>query len=91
MRIAILSELFPPSIGGQEIRFAELAEVLVRQGHTVDVFCLAHDAAVPACETLSPGLTVTRRPRVADYRRPNSKLLPRSLTGMVRYAVAARR
>jgi len=91
MRIAILSELFPPSIGGQEIRFAELAEVLVRQGHTIDVFCLAHDAAVPACEILLPGLTVTRRPRVADYRRPNSKFLPRSLTGMVRYAVAARR
>lgn len=90
MRIAILSELFPPSIGGQEIRFAELAEVLVQQGHTVDVFCLAHNATVAAYEDSSPGLTVTRRPRVPSYRLPTTKLLPRSLTGMVRYAIAAR-
>ena len=90
MRIAILSELFPPSTGGQAIRFAELAEVLVQQGHSVDVFCLAHDATVPANENPSPGLTITRPPRVSSYHMPAINLLPRSLTGMVRYAIAAR-
>lgn len=91
MKFVMLSELFPPSIGGHEVRFSELATTLTSLGHSVEVFCIAHDETVPHFEQIHPGVVVTRFPRLPTYKRPNSRFLPRSLSGMIRYSFAARR
>ena len=88
MRIAMLTELFPPSIGGQEVRFAELANALADKGHSVQVLCIKHVATLPEQETLASGVTVIREPYLPNYRQMHGKLLPRSLPGMLRYAFA---
>jgi glycosyltransferase involved in cell wall biosynthesis len=90
MRIAFLTELFPPSIGGQEVRFAELASALAVRGHTVEVLCIKHADDLPTREDIKPGVSVLRRPFVEKYRRSQGSLLPRSLVGMVKFAWAAR-
>ena len=64
MRLVMLTELFPPSVGGQEVRFQELAEELVRQNHTVDILCIGHDASLPAFEQLGPSITISRQPYI---------------------------
>jgi len=90
MRIAMLTELFPPSVGGQEVRFAELATALSERGHSVDVLAICHADDLPRRETLSPGVTIHRRPYIAHYRRPQGWPAPRSLVGIIRYALAVR-
>ena len=91
MRIALLTELFPPSIGGQEVRFAELANALASRGHSVKVLCIEHLRDLPEQEQLASGVTVIRRPFVPNYRQVHGSFLPRSLKGMVAYAFAVRR
>ena len=53
MRIALVTELFPPSFGGQEIRFKEFAEEYARLGHSVDVYTIDHTGKLPREETLN--------------------------------------
>ena len=90
MRIGIFTELYLPSIGGQEIRFAELAQVFRERGHEVSVYCVANLREAPDRETLN-GIEVHRFPRDEDYRRPRSSLLPRSPKTILKYAAWARR
>jgi glycosyltransferase involved in cell wall biosynthesis len=91
VNIGFLTELFPPSVGGQQQRFAELANLLAMQGHQVTVMCIRDLAEAPAEEKLANGVSVIRRPRLQRYEKPFGGLLPRSPLGMVRYALAARR
>jgi glycosyltransferase involved in cell wall biosynthesis len=91
VKIGFLTELFPPSLGGQEQRFAGLADQLAKQGHQVTVMCIRHSAQVATDETLSSGVAVIRRPTIQHYYKPLGGLVPRSPLGMVRYALAARR
>lgn len=91
MNIGILTELFPPSIGGQEQRFAALADLLAERGHQVTVMCLGFPTNAPAEQVLPNGVVVLRRPRAPHYYKPLRGLLPRSPVDMVRYALAARR
>ena len=91
MRIALLTELFPPSIGGQEIRFAELANALALRGHSIQVLCVKHAIELPTSEQIKPGVNVLRRPFVKNYRLPQGSMLPRSLLGMIRFALSARK
>ncbi len=42
MRIAILTELFHPHIGGTEVRLYEISKRLVRRGHEVNVFTIQY-------------------------------------------------
>ena len=89
MRIAIFTELFPPSIGGQEIRFAGIADELARRGHSVEVFC---NRNVPGSETseVHGNLTIHRHPTAYDYQRPALKWLRRRPYPLLRYAVWCR-
>jgi glycosyltransferase involved in cell wall biosynthesis len=91
VKIGFLTELFPPSLGGQEQRFSGLADQLATQGHQVTVMCVRHSAQIATHETLSNGVVVIRRPTIRHYYKPLGGLVPRSPFGMVQYALAARR
>ena len=66
MKIALVTELFPPSVGGQEIRFKEFAEEFARLGHSVDVFTIDHTGKLPAEETVNR-VRILRTYRDANY------------------------
>jgi glycosyltransferase involved in cell wall biosynthesis len=85
MNIGIFTELYPPSIGGQEIRFAELAQVFRERGHNVSVYCISHKRILPARE-IADGIEVHRFPVDEHYQRPQSRLLPRNPITILRYA-----
>ncbi|TSD86536.1 glycosyltransferase family 4 protein [Mycobacterium sp. KBS0706] len=89
MNIGIFTELYPPSIGGQEIRFAELAQVFRERGHSVSVYCIAHRRDLLKQETLS-GVEVHRFPVDEHYQRPQSRLLPRNPVTILKYATWVR-
>ena len=91
MKVCFLTELFPPSMGGQQQRFAELANLLATQGHQVTVMCVRDSTASVVQETLANGVAVIRRPTLPHYNKPFGGRLPRSPWGMLRYALAARR
>jgi glycosyltransferase involved in cell wall biosynthesis len=90
VKIGFLTELFPPSVGGQQQRFAELANLLAARGHDVTVMCIRDSPESAAEETLPSGVSVIRRPTLRNYEKPLGGLLPRSPVGMLRYALAAR-
>ncbi|MGK9165870.1 glycosyltransferase family 4 protein [Inquilinus limosus] len=89
MNIAIFTELYPPSIGGQEIRFAELAQVFRERGHSVSVYCIAHKRDLLNRETLN-GIEVHRFPVDEHYQRPQSRLVPRNPITILKYATWVR-
>jgi glycosyltransferase involved in cell wall biosynthesis len=91
MRIAFISELFPPSIGGQEVRFAEFADELAERGHDVEVLTIRHAKGILETERRVSGVMVTRRPYLPNYQPPPGKRFPRSPSGMIRFAIASRR
>jgi glycosyltransferase involved in cell wall biosynthesis len=80
----MFTELYPPSIGGVEARFAALAAALVRAGHEVDVYCIGHQQGM-APERLESGVSIHRHPIVANYGRSIVPGMPRSLSTIVRY------
>ena len=90
MRIAIVTELFLPSLGGQEVRFAELSRALVRRGHSVDVFCIQN---VPgsAKEEITENVKVHRYPEALNYQKTALKFFRRRLSPLLRYALWCRR
>ncbi len=85
MNIAVFTELYPPHIGGQEIRYAELGEALRAQGHEVDVYCIRHSADVPEQENHG-GIRVFRYPLSPNYQKPLIKAFRRRIGTMFRYA-----
>lgn len=90
MRIGIFTELYLPHVGGQEIRYAELAACFQQLGHIVDVYCIRHSADVPSHEVLS-GVSVHRYPLAADYKKPFFKPLKRAVIPLLRYSLWARK
>ncbi len=42
MKYIIATELYSPSIGGQESRLGVLAESLSLKGHDVEILCIGH-------------------------------------------------
>ena len=89
MRIAIFTELFAPSVGGQEMFFAGLGRALQRRGHQVDIYCVGHVAGL-APQEIMDGLTVNRFPIVAAYKQPLYKGLRRDWFAIGRYAWSVR-
>jgi len=47
MRIAIVTERFPPSLGGIEVRYFEIARRLARWGHEVHVYAIREGNQIP--------------------------------------------
>lgn len=90
MRVALLTELYPPSIGGQELFFEGLGRALVERGHTVEVFCVGHEAGLPAHEILD-AIAVHRFPSDPNYRAPTRPWMKRAWPTIFRYAFWTRR
>lgn len=90
MNIGIFTELYLPSIGGQEVRYAEMAASMLQLGHSVDVYCIRHSAEVPEHEVAS-GVSVFRYPLAENYKRPLFKPLKRAVIPLLRYSLWVRR
>jgi glycosyltransferase involved in cell wall biosynthesis len=89
MRIGIFTELYPPHIGGQEVRYFELATAMLQLGHTVDVFCVRHSTEIPEHE-VNAGVSISRFPLAKNYKIPLLKPLRRALVPMLRYSAWVR-
>lgn len=85
MRVAMLTELFPPHVGGQEVRFRELARSLVERGHGVEVYCVRHDASLSE-EDVDAGIKVHRYPLAATYQKSRIPGLPRSVSSVAKFS-----
>jgi glycosyltransferase involved in cell wall biosynthesis len=90
LRLAFLTELYYPHVGGQEVFFQELAEAMVRRGHSVDVYCITHNASLAASETVN-GVHVHRSQGSGVYPRPVIPALRRNWSDIVRYSAGVRR
>jgi glycosyltransferase involved in cell wall biosynthesis len=90
LKLAFVTELYPPSIGGQQTRFENLARGLTRLGDSVTVFCIDSETESRAFE-VRDGVTVIRGPRLASYERSGVFGIDRSLTGMLRFGLRTRR
>ena len=88
MKIGLFTELYPPSIGGQEIRFQQLARALHARGHHVSIFTIDHRGDLPHFE-LDNGVAIYRHPSDPNYMRPQNRLR-RSLKTMVSYSIWCR-
>ena len=90
MRIAIFTELYAPSVGGQELFFEGIAKSLRERGHAVEVFTIGHEAGLPEHDVLD-GIPVTRAPIVPTYKQPRWAWAKRNWGAIFRYALATRR
>lgn len=72
-KLLIVTELFHPSVGGQEIRYLELGGVFAANGWKVEVVTIGIDPALPDIEDIA-GLSVHRLVCEDAYKRPNSRM-----------------
>jgi hypothetical protein len=66
-RVYIVSELFHPSVGGQEIRYLELGQHLIASGVPVTVLTIDHRGDLPTSEDVA-GISVRRVVRSPGYK-----------------------
>lgn len=90
MRFAFLTELYPPHVGGQEVFFKELAEAMVRRGHSVDVYCIGHDNGLDP-EVSVGGVRIRRHPLTNRYIDPPVRALRRNWPAIAKYSAWVRR
>ena len=90
MQFAFLTELYAPSVGGQEVFFQELGEALVRRGHSVDVYCIGHVPGLADVEVLN-GVTVHRAANSGRYKTPRIAALRRNWSDIAKYSAGVRR
>jgi glycosyltransferase involved in cell wall biosynthesis len=81
MKLAFVTELFFPSIGGQEVRFQELGEELVARGIQVTVYTIHFEASSPKTE-LMQGINVIRLCSSPNYK---SKKFRRNPLDIIRF------
>lgn len=67
-KLLFVTELYSPSIGGQEIRFQELAEELAARGYTVSVLCIDHLGNLPEHDKKN-GVQIERYPHSGSYKK----------------------
>ncbi len=89
MKIGLFTELFPPSLGGQEIRFEHLAQLLSARNHHVSVYCVAHGTGLLAEESRDR-YRVFRHPVSLDYTQPKFPPGKRNIFAILRYAAWTR-
>jgi glycosyltransferase involved in cell wall biosynthesis len=89
-RLAFLTELYSPNVGGQEVFFQELAETLVRRGHSVDVHCIGHTPGLAAREMVN-GVQVFRHANGGRYLSPRVAALRRNWTDILKYSAQVRK
>lgn len=90
MRIAVLTELYAPSLGGQELFFAGISQTLQQRGHSVDVYTIGHESHLPVEEVID-GITVRRGPIEANYKKPRWAWAKRNWGAIFRYAMFVRK
>jgi glycosyltransferase involved in cell wall biosynthesis len=84
MKLAFVTELFAPSVGGQEVRFEELGAELVKRGVQVDLYTIRHDLATPKHESRA-GMAIHRICDCAAYKHPRLRRHP---IGILRFTRA---
>jgi glycosyltransferase involved in cell wall biosynthesis len=89
LKVAFVTELYPPSIGGQQTRFENLARGLTALGDSVTVFCIDSEESPHAFE-VRDGVTVIRAPRIPSYERTGVLGIDRSVSGMIRFGARVR-
>jgi len=67
MKLAIITEVYHPSVGGQEIRYQELAEKLAAKGVEITVLTIDYDGKLLPKEQIGP-VQVERLIVDADYK-----------------------
>jgi len=82
--IAFVTELFYPSIGGQEYRFFRLAQGLSKRGFKVDVYTTDHTGGSLQEEENIDGIHVVRYVKLKNYVKPGS----RSIIQLAKYITA---
>lgn len=87
--IIFVTELFHPSVGGQEIRFLELAEVFIGHGWNVEVLTIGNKPGLKPSEVIN-GIKVLRLIEAGNYQRPGSKI-PRNPITILKFSLEVRR
>jgi glycosyltransferase involved in cell wall biosynthesis len=85
LKIAFLTELFHPHVGGCERRFIEIGRRLATKGHDIHVFTTQYDRNLPKEEQVD-GITVHRYAYSGNYVSPDGF---RSLGGITKYSVSS--
>lgn len=84
MRVAIVTELFHPSVGGQEIRYQELAEHLVANDVETTIICIDHQGDLPKTECYK-GANVVRIVSDAHYKTGKRSKVSRNPKTILRF------
>jgi glycosyltransferase involved in cell wall biosynthesis len=83
LKIAFLTELFHPHVGGCETRFMEIGRRLASRGHDIHVFTMQYDRNLPKEEKVN-GITVHRYAHSGNYVSPDGF---RSFGGILKYSI----
>ena len=89
MRVAFVTDLYVPWLGGQQIRFQELAMRLASRGHSVTVYCVRHDRGLNGIDRAG-NVTIRRAPLSPRYDRPLVPATNRAVIATFRFAWAVR-
>ncbi len=84
MKIAIISELFYPHLGGQEIRYYELGKHFVCQGNKVDIYTINYSKELKTYEEIK-NIRVFRI--VSSFNYLNSIWGSRNLSAIIRFTL----
>jgi glycosyltransferase involved in cell wall biosynthesis len=84
-RIAVVTELFFPSLGGQQLRFKELAEEFIKAGVAVDVYTIDDRGNLPRWELIN-GVEIHRIVKDRRYNQ-HGGVFNRPLGTILRFAV----
>lgn len=89
MKYIIATELYSPSIGGQESRLGVLAESLSLKGHVVEILCIGHKLGLEKIEKIN-GVTVKRLNESKNYTSPKIRILKRDWIAIIKYSILLR-
>jgi glycosyltransferase involved in cell wall biosynthesis len=87
MNIAIITELFYPNIGGQEIRYLEISKILAKHGHRIDIFTIDNFGNLPKKEVLDQNIYIYRIINDKHYKPKVIKFLRRNIFTIIRFTV----
>lgn len=72
-QLAIVTELFEPSLGGQEYRYSQIASAMVQIGYSPTIYTIDHTGGqLPPRETRQ-GITIERYASIKNYLRPGMR------------------
>lgn len=86
MKYLIATELFFPSIGGQQSRLKLLANSLSELGHKVEVICIGHTSELSDKEIVDK-ISVRRITHSKNYAKPKLKFLKRDWIAILKYSL----